>query len=439
MKCFIKLGKVNIQILYPFFCLVFSIIESFIQKNFLDRKRGHVIASLLINSIGKMQVVFIYFILKRCFYKDMNLVEIIPTQKKIKINKKRKITNNYFFIFTFLILFYFIYLVYYVVSRDINNNERNKDNKLIYISHSYGLFIEESIETIFIFILTKYLLNYEYSLHHLISLIFCIIFSISLDIINEGNVIYKLGGNLCFILTIIILLFESMVIIIQRSMMDNLYYSPFLICLFLGFTDFVLTIISGIITTVTDGLFCNIVNNEKKCFLPSIVQYVEDFDYLSILSIIISLFFKSITYFLNVFTIFYLTPNHMLIIYIFGKYFENLILGMTKNILWTIIIFPFFLVSYLSYLEIIELNFCRINLDTRYSISIRAKEETIYIQDEEENESNDDSFPEIGNYKVELTDRKTKIEKRRLLNNNNKNKEKSRNNSKEKQDDESDY
>ena len=67
MKCFIKLGKVDIKLLYPFFCLIFSIIDSLLQEYLLDRKRGHVIASLLINSVSKMQVIIIFFILKRFF------------------------------------------------------------------------------------------------------------------------------------------------------------------------------------------------------------------------------------------------------------------------------------------------------------------------------------------------------------------------------------
>ena len=439
MKGFIKLGKVDNKLLYPFFCLIFSIIDSFLQEYFLDRKRGHVIISLLINSVSKMQVIFIFFILKNYFYKDMKLIENIPTDSKKEKDKRSKIISNDYFIYTFLILSYIIYLVYYVFSRNINQNERNQDNKIIYISHSYGLFIEESMETIFIFILTKYLLNYEYSLHHIISLIFCIIFSILLDVLNEANIIYKLGGILCFILMIIVSFFESMVIIIQRNMMDSLYYSPFFVCLLLGLVDFVLTLISAIITTSTKGLFCNIVDNEKICFLPSIIQYFEDFEFLDFISLISSLFFKSLTYFLNIYTIFYLTPNHMLIIYILCKFCENLILGITKIYLYTFIIFPFLLVSYLSYLEIIELNFCSINLDTRKNIEKRAKEEALLNSQKNENENEnynkEENDPEIGNYKVKLINQETKIEKEKNLDNNNKEIEENGNNIEEKRDD----
>jgi hypothetical protein len=369
----------------------------------------------------------------------MKLIENIPTQPKKEKDKKSKIISNDYFIYTSLILSYIIYLVYYVFSRTINNNERNEDNKIIYISHSYGLFVEESIETIFIFILTKYLLNYEYSLHHIISLIFCIIFSISLDVLNEGNIFYKLGGILCFILMIIVSFFESMVIIIQRNMMDNLYYSPFLVCFLLGLIDFVLTILSAIITTSTNGLFCNMVDNEKKCFLPSLIQYFEEFAFIDFVSLISSLFFKSITYFLNIYTIFYLTPNHMLIIYILCKFFENLILGIINFYLWTFFIFPFLLFSYLSYLEIIELNFCSINLDTRKNIEKRAKEEALLnsLKNENENENynKEENDPEIGNYKVKLINQETKNEKEKKLDNNNKEIEENGNNIEEKRDD----
>jgi hypothetical protein len=211
-----------------------------------------------------------------------------------------------------------------------------------------------------------------------------------------------------------------MVIIIQRNMMDNLYYSPFLVCFLLGIVDFLLTILSAIITTSTKGLFCNIVDNEKKCFLPSLIQYFEDFEFIDFISLISSLFFKSITYFLNIYTIFYLTPNHMLIIYILCKFFENLILGITNIYLWTFFIFPFLLFSYLSYLEIIELNFCGINFDTRKNIEFRAKEESLLNNQKSENDNNDENHAEIGNYKIKLIDQTSKIEKEKNLDNNNK-------------------
>ena len=87
----------------------------------------------------------------------MKLIENISTKPKKEKDKRSKIISNDYFMYTFLNLSYIIYLVYYVFSRTINNNERNEDNKIIYISHSYGLFVEESIETIFIFILTKHI------------------------------------------------------------------------------------------------------------------------------------------------------------------------------------------------------------------------------------------------------------------------------------------
>ena len=112
----------------------------------------------------------------------------------------------------------------------------------------------------------------------------------------------------------------------------------------------------------------------------------------------------------------------MLIIYILCKFFENLILGITNIYLWTFFIFPFLLFSYLSYLEIIELNFCGINFDTRKNIEFRAKEESLLNnqKSENENDNNDENHAEIGNYKIKLIDQTSKIEKEKNLDNNNK-------------------
>lgn len=131
----------------------------------------------------------------------------------------------------------------------------------------------------------------------------------------------------------------------------------------------------------------------------------------------------------------------MLIIYILCKFFENLILGIIEYYLWTIFIFAFLLLSYLSYLEIIELDFCGINFDTRKNIEDRAKEEVLLSSQKSEdvNGNNDDNYAEIDNYKVKITDEKSKIGKEKNKDNNIKEMEDNENNNnEEKRDDEND-
>ena len=63
-----------------------------------------------------MQVIIIFFVLKKFFYKDIKLIENISTDPKKEKDRKSKIISNDYFIYTFLILSYIIYLVYYVLA-----------------------------------------------------------------------------------------------------------------------------------------------------------------------------------------------------------------------------------------------------------------------------------------------------------------------------------
>ena len=376
MKCFLKLGKLDYKLIYPFLCLVFSIAEIIVESHAFERKRGHIVVSLLINSVGKTIIILVFFSIKCCCYRNISLIENTKTFliliKKEKKNNLQKYLRNKFFIVLVNIASYMIYIVYYVVSRKVKNS-REKDETITYVSHGYGFYYCEGIEIIIIFIFTKFLLKYEFYVYNLISLIIFIIFSMAIDIVNYGDIIYESGGVKCFLLIIGVLLFESLVVIIQRNLMDNLYYSPYLICFSFGLMDFILSLIFGTITTLKDGLYCNIVKDEKKCYLPSIKTYFTNFRLIDYISLISSVFFKSATYIFNVFTIFYLTPNHMFISYMLTKFFQNQKEGYYGN--WIYIVFPIQLFVLFIYLEIIEINICGINLNTKKNIQDRADDE----------------------------------------------------------------
>lgn len=388
MKCFIKLGKINLKLLYPFLCLIFSIIEALVEAYAFERKRGHVIVSLLINAFSKILVAVGYILIKLFFYRDLKLIENTEKDNLIVKLKRQKLLNNKIIFCIIMILSYVTYIVYYVVSRT-ENQERPKEGKLFYVSHNYGFYFGEGMEIIFIYFLMKFLLVEEVYIMNLINLIIFFIISILMDIVYFGNVFYISGGIKCFFFIVLIFLFESIIVIYQKNMMQSLYYSPFLVTLIFGLIDFILTIILGTITTLKDGLYCNQTKKGMKCYLPSIKTYFEeDFLFIDFISILSNIFFKAVTYLLNIHTIFYLSPNHIFIIYTLGKLFENINDGYYNK--WTFIIAPFQLFNLVIYLEILELDCCGINLNTKKNIEIRADEEFL-----SQNGSDRESFASI--------------------------------------------
>ena len=361
-------------------CLVVMFFESYGENNWYAKKRGTVVISLAINSIAKIFDIIIMIPLK-IYYHKSSLLEDVQEGNRKKKNRLR----NYIIIFVgfFLneIIFNIFYIIYYVNSRQKSADRKsNGEDKLIYYAHSYGIFFQENIMIIIIFLITKFFLKYEYILQSIISLILFTIFSIVLDTINYGDFIYALGGFGIFMLIFICLLLESIIIVIQKYMMDKLYFSPFLINAIFGFTDGLFTVVLGAISYYKNGWFCYS-ESPRKCNIDNFMDYFDGISTSEIVGFITSIGFKIIIYILNIYTIYYLNPNHMLLIYILGKFISSRI-EETKSdkIVENYIVFCFLFISFIFYLEIFELNFCEINHYTKKNIEDRAFEETKTIK-----------------------------------------------------------
>lgn len=372
---FIKLGKFSLKLLYPIICLVLIIFESYAQNNWYTKRRGNVVVSYFINSTSKMLNIFIYIPIKICYYKS-NLIENVE-EGTIKRTSKLKKNLIVLVLFTVLELVYdILYIVYYVISR-MESAERKSENKsgLIYYAHSYGIFFLENLQIIFIFLITKFILKYEYHLQSLICLVLFSIFSIIIDVINYENFIDALGGSGIFMLIFINLLLESMALVFQKYMMEKLFFSPILSMSIYGFVDFFFTIILGSITYAKNGWYCY-GEETRICYLANFKEYFEDFGKNDIISLIASFAFKFSTYILIIYISYFLTPNHILLVYIVGKFIENAMEG-EEHIVVNYILFVFLLITFIFYLEIFELDFCGINKNTKQSIENRAMCETL--------------------------------------------------------------
>ena len=392
MKSFIKLGKFSIKLLYPLICLGISILESFAENNWYSKRRGNISVSLFINSIAKVLDIFIYIPLK-FFYYNSQLIEQVDEYTRKKRNRLIGYIKIFVLFFFIQIVYWIIYIIYYVQSRMEKDERKKTKESIVYLAHSYGIFFLENIQIIFIFFITKFFFKYEYIGQCIISLILFTIFSIIIDVINYNNFFYALGGFGIFMLIFICLILESVLIIYQKFIMEKLFFSPFLANFLFGIIDLLVSIILGMITYFKDGWFCN--TEKKTCYLANFTDYFEDFGRADIISFFASIAFKMVIYILNMFTIYYLTPNHMLLIYIVGKFIENAI-SAEENIAANYILFAFLLISFILYIEIFELDFCGINHNTKQSIESRARTESednnklLYKLTSTKNEGNDD-------------------------------------------------
>jgi hypothetical protein len=248
-----------------------------------------------------------------------------------------------------------------------------------------------------IFIFTKYLLNFEYFIHNKISLIIFCTFSIIIDIVDYDDIFYKSGGIKCSLLIFFIIFCEALGTTLERNLMNYYFFSPYLVLLIFGALEFIFSIVLMIITLYTGGLFCTVIKEQQKCFLPSVEEYFENFNFTDVIPVLITTFVKMIYYLLNIYIIYELGPNHLLIIYIIEKFFQNIY---EEFYLITFVLFPFQLLSLLIYVEIIELDFCGLNMYTKNKITSRAIEDITNAKDNRIEDNDDDDEDDDGKEEI---------------------------------------
>ena len=339
---YLRIGAVNRKLLLPAIAAVLYIIMDIIEYK-ADIKDIHTIFDLVTRGISYTCAIFIPLV-QKLYDKTKKFDEV-----KFKCTK-RSILH--------IIILYSIYIVFfglfvYLSTLKSKDEENTKDFKM---SHYHGSCSEESLSIIFILIISKFLLDKQLYVHHYIGLIIFIISSISIDI---------------------------------KYMMDKLYYSPFMVLFFIGILFSSVAIISIIYVIINET-----VKPDSKRLLENFSDYFIKHDYKIIL---IYLFYNSIFRFviniLKILTVSYFSPNHTYTAYIIIKLVDLLIKNDYKYKYFSIICFiPQFL-GLLIFLEIIELNFCKLNKNTKRNIRKRESEEII-INDEDDEDEKDGRYSE---------------------------------------------
>ena len=374
VEFFIKLGSTNKKLLLPAIASVLYIILNIIDIT-TNMEKLHIIFDSYSRGTSYVLIIIVPLVQKCCerkTNKDIN----IENKKKSKCTKKSFL--HFFILYLIFILFFgvFIYLHIYKTK----NPEGTEDFQM---SHYHGLCSEEAIEIIFILIVSKIILKSKLYIHHYIGLLIFIIFSFGIDILLKLS-IFK-PKAIFYAIYFVYLLLDSIYITYEKYMMDKLYYSPFSVVFAVGF----LFIITPTIFVILISIYGNNEKFKEKYKIESFDDYFKAHDYKKIIIHVVYLTcFRYVLNILKILTIYYFTPNHIYTTYIVIKLVDYLIKKEDPIRFFSIILFIFQFLGLLIYLEIIELNFLKLNKNTIRNIKEREIiEDENLLNDNEENGS----------------------------------------------------
>ena len=383
MKCCIRIGQIDINIIFPIIGGLANFISRFMISK-TDLSKHPIILS--IGSTFGMSLSLILFIIYHFKNKSNNKKEINNKKNKIKLfeKKEEKNSNKY----TLFLLISFLDFIETILS--------NKYCKDVLIS----LWI---FDILFICLFSSLIFKIKIYAHHFLSIIIIILTGTILDSI-EGLYNNFLSRIIPILIKFTLEISISLDIIITKYVMERFYTSSYEICFYEGFFGFILYCILLIVSKYTN-------------FLD---DFFIKYNTFGINDVIIFVFFIITKLIFNLFmliTIKNTTSCHFLIILIFGElepHIQNLIEGTDKDIKITItIIIGLFFILFMTLVfnEVFEFNCFGLEKNTKQNIAKRVKiEENKLYNDEDDNES-----------LISLEDFQINMESQQNLNENNEN------------------
>ena len=244
-------------------------------------------------------------------------------------------------------------------------NELYYNNYQIYFWSSYILFL---------CFFKKIILNNRVYRHQIVSFIIFFIFDLIYTILiltdkqikyNRMQLIFLIISNCCFS-------FET---VFEKNLLDKTFISIYKLCFLLGLFTFIYNLILSIITSVVA-----IKLQKKNKYLFKFSDYfgsVEDVPteiFLIFIFVLLNGFYNILQFVI----IKYLSPNHTLItqlvLAIYMTIITKFMKGKISNItfIFAIVFHVICFITLLIFLEIIQLNFCGINRDTKLHIGLRS-------------------------------------------------------------------
>ena len=285
---------------------------------------------------------------------------IIKYRSNSKKNKKKE--KNYFKDFSILFIIYIIYSVTNFFS-EIEESSRE-------------FYVNEALEIIFISLVTYFILRYKYYIHHIISIVLITIIYLAFDLLLDN---FEYTGLLPLFNQIIYVLADTLLYSYFKYLIEVKYYYFLHVLCISGIMDLFFQIVTFLVIFISQK-----VNNSKEIYFQFYELYYDSGIWYMIERFLFGLVFNGFIAGILEFAIMIkLSPNFILIGYGIGRipsavYYAE---GWQR---WVILFLSILqILSVLIYLEIIELNFCNLNNNTKRSISIRGKKQTYNFYEDE--------------------------------------------------------
>ena len=350
VKKIIIFGEINKKHILPLSLAIYQvfnkIFNTYYPKNILNG-----IFELYSMALGMLSILFL-----PCIFK----IKVTEEEKEREIHKRKWLH------YPLLIVIYWIYhlaKLFMVISKV---KAKGNDETMNPFAESPFAFI--GLEMILLTIASIILLKYKYFIHHIISMAGFILFGNFSDLLlGSYSEIIKFGA-VPIIIQIFGIISDVAYYYYQKYMMEKLFYPYWTISFTAGI---------GLALFATAILIYVLVLKEKAN--PFIVDPQRFYSYfngndigLKVGKIILLYILSVVNTILNILNIYYFSPNYILISFQFSKFVDVLINESDSKKYFTIIFFVIQLFFLMIYLEILELNFCNLNQNTKKSIDFRS-------------------------------------------------------------------
>ena len=350
VKKIIIFGEINKKHILPLSLAIYQVLNK-IFNTYYPKNITNGIFELYSMALGMLSILFL-----PCIFK----IKVTEEEKEREIHKRKWLH------YPLLIVIYWIYhlaKLFMVISKV---KARGNDETINPFAESPFAFI--GLEMILLTVASIILLKYKYFIHHIISMAGFILFGNFSDLLlGSYSEIIKFGA-VPIIIQIFGIISDVVYYYYQKYMMEKLFYPYWTISFTAGI---------GLALFATAILIYVLVMKEKAN--PFIVDPQRFYSYfngndigLKVGKIILLYILSVVNTILNILNIYYFSPNYILISFQFSKFVDVLINESDAKKYFTIIFFVIQLFFLMIYLEILELNFCNLNQNTKKSIDFRS-------------------------------------------------------------------
>ena len=377
MPSLISCGAINKNIIYIIIGGLGKIFAELIYK--LDNKiTFHPFMIGLASAMGMclsiIPYIFLIFKTRNLNKRNENIENLIINEinEKEKAKNKTILCHKYLLILASAFLDFSQKILSYLFVEDIDYN--------------FWIF-----DMVFLSIFSYLILKSRLYIHQYITLIIMVVLGVSLNVINLYKVIdNNRWKNIGLVLTIEII--YSLINVINKYAMEYCFCVPYEISFYQGLFSLIIHIILLAIFTninVESNRTYQKVDYHDKKYLDNFYEYIENIDKTQIFVFIVIMISRLCFNLFSIITVKFYTPSHVALILLLGEIIFIFIDYYDENQkIWqlfaNIIIFVICLFMLLIYTEIIELNFCGLQKNTRRNIAERADKTS-----DDSNDSND--------------------------------------------------